>query len=188
VSALYGENIQQERSFLADKIGKKVGSKLFNLIDDPFIEGGLGSRLYDRDGFAAKKRSIVKEGILKDFYIDWYYSLKLDEEPTTGNPSNLVLPPGKQTVKDIMKNLGKGILINEFIGGSANSTTGDFSIGITGQLFDDGKTVHAVSEMNIADNHLEFWDKLIEVANDPWIYSKWRVPSLVFKDIVVSGV
>ena len=38
------------------------------------------------------------------------------------------------------------------------------------------------------DNHLQFWNKLIEIGNDPYIYSSWRMPSLVFKDVVVSGV
>ena len=42
--------------------------------------------------------------------------------------------------------------------------------------------------MNIADNHLEFWNKLVEAANDPWTYSDIYTPSLVFKDIVVSGI
>jgi hypothetical protein len=46
----------------------------------------------------------------------------------------------------------------------------------------------AVAEMNIAGNHLQFWPKLAEVANDPWPYSFMRTPSLVFIDVVVSGV
>jgi hypothetical protein len=46
----------------------------------------------------------------------------------------------------------------------------------------------SMAEMNIADNRLKFWAKLAEAANDPWIYSLWRTPSLVFRDVVVSGV
>jgi PmbA protein len=87
-----------------------------------------------------------------------------------------------------MKDLGRGIFITGFIGGNSNPTTGDASIGIIGQLFEDGKPVQAVSEMNIADNHLKFWNKIAEVANDPYIYSGYRFPSLVFEDIVVAGV
>jgi PmbA protein len=65
--------------------------------------------------------------------------------------------------------------------------TGDASVGIIGKLFDDGKPVQSVAEMNIADNHLKFWHKLAEVGNDPWPYSRFRTPSLVFTDVVVSG-
>lgn len=188
LSAMYGGNIQQKQSFLADKKGEKIASECLTIIDDPFIIGGMGSRLYDGDGFAAKKRIMIDKGVLKEFYLDWYYSRKLGWEPTTGGSSNLIIPPGKRSVKEIMKDLGRGIYITGFIGGNSNSTTGDASVGIFGQLFDNGEPVQAVAEMNIADNHLKFWNKLAEVANDPWIYSSQRFPSLVFTDIVVSGV
>jgi len=188
LDAMYGYNIQQKRSFLADKKGKKIASNHFTIIDDPFVISGLGSRLFDGDGLAAKKRVMVEEGRLKEFYIDWYYSRKLGWEPTTGSPSNLIIPPGKRSIQEIMKDLGRGVFITGFIGGNSNSTTGDASVGIIGQLFENGQPVQAVAEMNIAGNHLEFWSKLVEAANDPWLYSSWRTPSLVFEDIVVSGV
>jgi PmbA protein len=188
LSAMYGRNIQQKQSFLAEMKGKKIAGDHFTVIDDPFVVNGLGSQLYDSDGFATKKRTMIDKGVLKEFYIDWYYSRKLGWEPTTGGPSNLVIPPGKRSVKEIMKDLGRGIYITGFIGGNSNSTTGDASIGIVGQLFDGGELVHAVSEMNIADNHLKFWNRLVEVANDPWVYSSFRTPSLVFTDVVVAGI
>jgi PmbA protein len=188
LDGMKGSNIQQKRSFLADKKGEKIASKHFTLIDDPFVKGGFGSSLFDKDGFATKKRTMVDSGVLKEFYVDWYYSRKLGWEPTAGEKSNLIIPPGKRSVKEIMKDLGRGIFITGFIGGNSNSTTGDTSIGIFGKLFENGKPVQAVAEMNIAGNHLKFWNNLIEVANDPWVYSSWRTPSLVFKDVVVSGL
>ncbi len=188
ISAMYGSNIQQKRSFLADKKGEKIASKHFTLIDDPFVVSGLGSGLFDSDGLATKKRTMVDSGVLKEFYVDWYYSRKLGWEPTAGRPSNLIIPPGKRSVKEIMKDLGRGILITGFIGGNSNSTTGDTSVGIFGNLFENGKPVQPVAEMNVAGNHLKIWNNLVEVANDPWVYSSWRTPSLVFKDIVVSGL
>jgi PmbA protein len=188
LQAMYGSSIQQKRSFLADKKGKKVGSSNFTLIDDPFVKGGLGSTTFDNDGMATTKRVMIDKGVLKEFWVDWYYSRKLGWEPTTRGPSNLIIPPGERSVKEIMKDLGRGIFITGFIGGNSNSTTGDASIGIIGQLFEDGVPVQAVSEMNISDNHLNFWQKLVEVANDPWRYGGQRMPSLVFTDVVVSGV
>ena len=131
---------------------------------------------------------MIEAGVLKEFFINWYYSRKLGWEPTSGSSSNLVIPPGPRSVREIMKDLGRGILINGFIGGNSNPTTGDVSIGITGHLFENGEPVQAVAEMNIADNHLAFWHKLIEVANDPFLYSSFRSPSLVFENVVVSGM
>ncbi len=188
ISAMNGWALQQKRSFLIGKKGKSVGSNVFTLIDNPHIKGGLGSRLYDGDGMATVKRNMVKSGVLTEYYIDWYRSRKLGVEPTSGGTSNLILPPGNRSVAAIMKDLDRGILINGFIGGNSNSNTGDFSIGITGTLFENGKLSQPVAEMNISDNHLKFWHKLSEAANDPWKYSSWQLPSLVFTDIVVSGV
>ena len=173
LTAMFGSNIQQKRSFLADKKGEKVGSDLFTIIDDPFIKGGMGSRLYDGNGISAKKRTMIDRGVLNEFWVDWYYSRKLGWEPTISGPSNIIIPPGKRSVKTIMKDLGRGIFVNGFIGGNSNSTTGDASVGITGYLFENGEPVQTIAEMNIAGNHLEFWKKLVEVADDTWIYSSW---------------
>jgi PmbA protein len=188
LDGMYGSAIQQKQSFLADRKGKRIGSRLFTLIDDPFIKGGLGSNLFDADGIAARRRTMVDAGMLDDFYVNWYYSRKLGWEPTTAEPTNLVIPAGRRSVKEIMQDLGRGIIIRGFIGGNSNSTTGDFSIGINGRLFEKGEEVQAVAEMNIAGNHLEFWHRLAEAGNDTWIYSNQRTPSLVFEDVMVSGI
>jgi PmbA protein len=181
-------SIQQKRSFLADKKGKSIGSKLLTVIDDPFIPRGLGSKYYDGDGFPARKRNLFSEGIVNEFLVDWYYSRKLGWEPTSGSISNLIIPPGTRSIEAIIKDLPRCILITGYIGGNSNSTTGDFSVGIIGKLFEKGSFVQNVAEMNIADNHLNFWNKLVEVANDPWIYSQARLPSLVFDNVVVAGI
>jgi PmbA protein len=181
-------SIQQKRSFLADKKGKSIGSRLLTLRDDPFIPRGLGSKYYDGDGFPAKKRELLTEGTINEFLVDWYYSRKLGWEPTSGSISNIIIPPGARSVDEIIRDLGRCILITGFIGGNSNSTTGDFSVGIIGKLYENGSFVQNVAEMNMADNHLNFWNKLVEVANDPWIYSQARLPSMVFDNIVVAGV
>lgn len=181
-------NIQQKRSFLADKKGQAIGSKLFTIQDDPFLTRGLGSMYYDGDGFPARKRNLITEGTLNEFLVDWYYSRKLGWEPNSGSISNLIIPPGTRSVEEIIKDMDRCLLITDFIGGNSNSTTGDFSIGIIGKLFNKGQFVQNVAEMNMADNHLKFWNKLVEVGNDPWIYSSARLPSLVFDGVVVSGI
>ncbi len=187
LGAMSGRSIQQKQSFIADHKDRPIAADRMVLVDDPLVPRGLGSRLYDSDGFATKKRTMIDSGILREFYLDWYYSRKLGWDPTTGGSSNLTIPPGTRSVKEIMKDLGRGMLVTGFIGGSSNSTTGDMSIGIIGRLFDRGEPTAAAAEMNIADNHLKLWHKLVEAANDPWIYSSQRMPSLVFEDIVFSG-
>lgn len=187
LSGLNGSNIQQERSILADKKGEKIASDKLTIVDNPFIEKGLSSRLFDGDGFPAQKRKVITNGVINSFYYDWYYSRKMGVEPTTGGFSNLIFDQGEKNLEELMKSVGRGILITGFIGGNSNDTTGDFSIGIIGDLFENGVRVQPVSEMNIADNHLTFWNKLVETGNDPWKYGGWQSPSLLFDGIVVAG-
>ena len=188
LNPLSAGSIQQKRSFLADKKGQSIGSKLLTVQDDPYRVRGLGSRYYDGDGFPARKRDIIKEGVVNEFLVDWYYSRKLGWEPTSGSITNVIVPPGTRGVQEIIKDLGRCILITGFIGGNSNSTTGDFSIGIIGKLFDQGEFVQNVAEMNMAGNHLTFWNKLIELGNDPFKYSQLMSPSLVFDEVVIAGI
>jgi PmbA protein len=187
ISGLMGYNIQQEQSFLADKLNQKVASNKLTIVDNPFIEKGHSSKLFDNDGFPVQKRNVITEGVINTFFYDWYYSQKMGVEPTTGGTTNLEFGQGSKSLVELMKTANRGILVTGFIGGNSNSTTGDFSIGIIGHLFENGIPVQPIAEMNIADNHLNFWNKLVETGNDPWQYGSWRMPSMLFENVVVAG-
>lgn len=187
LQALSARAVYLKQSFLAEHRNQRIGSPVLTLVDDPLLPGGLASRHFDGEGLSARRRTIVEAGILKEFFVDWFYSRKLGWEPTSGGPSNLLMPPGQRSVEEIMADLGRGLLIRDFIGGNVNSTTGDMSIGIQGHLFEEGVPVQAFSEMNVAGNLLDLLQRLDEAGNDPWPYSSYRLPSLVFADVVVSG-
>ncbi len=192
LGALYGpmqaRNIQQKRSCFEGKLGEKIASENLTLIDDPFVENGLGSQLYDGEGIAAKKRVIIEKGVLKSFYTNSYYGNKLNWEPTTGGTSNLVFEYGTKSLDELIAQMKKGILVTGFIGGNSNSTTGDFSYGVIGKYVEDGKIVKPIYEMNVSGNVTGLWNKLVEVGNDPYTFSAWRRPSMYFSDINFSGV
>jgi len=181
-------SLQQKRSYLDGMLNKKIASEILTITDDPFLQKGLGSRYFDGDGMAANKRIMIEDGILRQFYIDNYYGKKLEMEPNSGSTSNTVFTTGELSLEEMTTQVEKGILINGFIGGNFNSTTGDFSYGIVGLLIEKGKIVQPVNEMNISGNGKDFWNKLRAVGNDPYPYSSSRMPSLLFEDIQFSGV
>ena len=181
-------SLQQKRSYLDGMLNKKIASEILTLIDDPFVPKGLGSRYFDGDGLAASKRVMIENGILKQYYIDNYYGRKLNMEPNSGATSNTLFATGDLSLDDMITQVEKGILVNGFIGGNFNSTTGDFSYGIVGQLIEKGKIVKAVNEMNVSGNGRDFWNQLRAVGNDPYLYSSTRMPSLLFEEIQFSGV
>ncbi len=185
---MYGSSLQQKQSFMEGKVGQKLFSDKLTWIDNPFIPRGLGSRTFDGDGLALKKRTIIDRGVLADFYIDWYYSRKLGVEPTGGSPTNIVIEPGGRSLEEMVAGMSKGILVTGFIGGNSNSTTGDFSYGVSGFYIENGERVKPIAEMNISGTLQELWSNLDETGNDVWTYSSWRRPSLRFKDVHFSGV
>ncbi len=186
--AMSGGALYQERSYLEGKLDQPIASDKLTIIDDPFIVRGRGSRLYDGEGMATRKRTILEAGVLKQYFISAYYSRKLEVEPTTAGTSNVIFGTGDRDMEAMIASMERGILVTRFIGGNANSTTGDFSYGIMGMLIENGKRVKPVNEMNISGNLIDFWMSLSEVGNDPHIYSSTRTPSMYFKDVEFSGL
>jgi len=184
--ALAGGALHHKRSFLEGRLGQKVGSPLFHLVDDPTIPRGLGSRPWFGGGIVARPRTIVNDGVLEQYNINVYYGRKLGMEPTGGR-SNWILRPGEQSWQSLVAGIDKAILVTGFLGGNANSTTGDFSYGIRGHLVENGEITQPLAEMNVAGNAGNIFERLVGVGNDPWTWSSTRSPTLVFDDVVFSG-
>lgn len=188
MSPMSARALQQKASFLDGMLGKKIASAPLTMIDDPLVEQGLGSRLFDDEGLASHKRAVIEQGVLREYFVDNYYGKKLGIEPTTGSSSNLVFAYGNRTLDEMLKGVKGGILVNGFIGGNANSTTGDFSLGIVGMLIEDGVLTQPLHEMNISGNNKEFWNQLVEMGSDPYPYSAWRIPTMMLEGVSFSGV
>lgn len=187
ISPLAGGAIYEQRSCMADRLNTAIASSSFSLFDEPLISRGAGSRRCDGDGLPSRRRAVVENGVLQTFFIDVYNSRRLGVDVTTGSASNLVVPPGAVSVDTLLSGLDRAILVDGFLGGNANPTTGDFSFGIRGGLYEKGQRVSAVSEMNISGNILELMMRFQQAANDPWLLGAWRCPSLLFDDVQFSG-
>jgi PmbA protein len=191
VGALFGPlsaaSLQQKRSFLEGKLGAAVGSALLDVRDDPHTKRGLGSRLYDGEGLAARPFPVFEGGLLRSFYVDTYYGRKLGIRPTTARTSNLTWRLGGRSPAELIRDLGDGLLVTGFLGGNSNSTTGDFSLGVRGFQIRSGRLAEPVAEMNVSGNHLELWKRLSAVGNDPYRYSALRTPTLVFDGVQIAG-
>jgi PmbA protein len=183
-----GSALHYGRSCLAGKLGKRVAAEGFQLLDDPHIVRGAGSRRFDADGFPTARRVLVRDGVLQCYLLNQYFARKLDMAATTGGTSNLVIPPGSRSPHAIATDLPRAIRVESFLGGNANSTTGDFSFGIRGTLLERGEPAQSVSEMNIAGNLFELYERYREAADDVRRYGTSRVPSVLFDDVQFSGV
>jgi len=184
---LSGGAIQQKSSFLEGKQDTQIASEALTLLDDPTIVRGLGSRYFDGDGIAAHPMPVIEKGVLKNYYVDVYNARKLGWKPTTGGSSNVVIPPGKRSPAEMEADIERGILVTNWLGGNANPTTGDYSLGVAGWLIENGKRTQPISEMNISGNFAELLMSLKEIGNDPYPHSSFRSPTMLFEGISFSG-
>jgi TldD protein len=70
----------KERAKAAHFIGKRIGSDLVNIYDNPAYPGAFGSYFFDDEGLPAKATEIVKDGIFKRGITDFYSAAKLGIE------------------------------------------------------------------------------------------------------------
>jgi PmbA protein len=184
---LAGSSLHEGRSCLAGKLGQRIANPILTIVDDPWLPRGLASRPWDGDGLFAVPRDIVRDGVLESYYISVYYGRKLGVPPTTGGRSNWIVTPGKVPWTELVKRYPKAILVDGFLGGNSNATTGDFSMGIRGALYENGVRTKSLSEMNVAGNLLAMFDRLVAVGDDPWTWSSTVSPTLIFEDVQFSG-
>ena len=180
-------SVQQKRSFWAPLIGERPFSEKLTIIDDPLIVRGLGSRHYDREGISARALPVVEGGIVSNIYVDTYYGRKAGMTPTTGTPSNRVVQPGGRSLAELLADVGDGVYVTSWLGGNADGTTGDFSLGLRGHMIEAGKVGRPVGEMNVTGNLKDLFGRLEALGNDPYPYSTTLAPSLVFPDVDFSG-
>jgi PmbA protein len=179
--------IFQGRSFWGGKVGQKLLSPKFTLTDDPLRVGGFGSRLFDGEGIAAKPRAIIENGVLSSLYVDTYYGKKAKLAVTSGSPSNRVVKLGDKALPALLAQAGSGLYVTSWLGGNADPTTLDFSLGVRGHLIEHGKAGAPVAEMNVTGNLATLFASLVAVGNDPWLPSSLLVPTLVFENVQVGG-
>lgn len=193
--ALNGSNIQQRNSFLMDKKGEKVFSDKLTLLDNPHWIGMSGSRYFDGDGIATKPMDIIRNGVVCTYFINTYSANRMGTSPTIESASvphfSLSEFPEDMrnlTCADMVKLMGKGILVTGFNGGNCNGLTGDFSYGIEGFYFEGGEILFPVREMNISGNIVSLWRNFAMAGNDARTCSRWLIPSLAFENVEFTGI
>ena len=89
--------------------------------------------------------------------------------------------------RDILELCGSGILVTDFNGGNCNSATGDFSYGVSGFLFENGKITSPIDSMLITGNMTALWNNLLAAGSDPVPGMSRQVPTLAFKDVTFNA-
>ena len=196
--AITGPAIARGVSFLKDKLHTPIFSSAIQIIDDPFLIRGNGSRPWDGEGVTMSKQAIIKDGVLQSWLLN-SASAKQLKLTTTGHAnrglgqppgvgaSNTILQAGEHSPEALMAQAGEGLLITEMFGPSLNSNTGDYSVGVAGFKIENGQRAYPVSEITIAGNLIDIYKTLIP-ANDLVFNRATVVPSLLCEGITIAGL
>ena len=187
-NAISASSFARGTSFLKDKLNKNIFSKDINIIDDPLISKALGSQIFDSEGVKSNKVTLVKEGSLKNLLLDTYYGkiLKMESNGRSGGTTNLYFENGTKSFKELLNTHTKALYINELIGRGANIITGDYSVGASGMLIENGEFSYPINEITIAGNLSEMFNN-ITLANDLEFSYATNSPTLMIEGMVVAG-
>ena len=184
-----GQAIARGTSFLKNKMGKNIFKDNIQIIDDPHILRGLGSRTFDGEGIESKKLKLVENGKLKSWLLSSQSAkqLKLKSTGHSSGVSNLYLAPGAITNIELIESIQEGFYVTEMMGMSFNQVTGDYSRGATGFWIEKGEKTYPVSEVTIAGNIIDMY-KMLTPASDLKLITGIDAPTIMIDKMIVAGL
>jgi PmbA protein len=192
-SCVSGISIYQKTSFLAGRLGKRIGNARVTVFDDGLLPGKLGSKPFDSEGVPCQKTPVVERGILKNYLCNTYAARKLRLK-STGNgagasvsPHNFYLQPGNHPPEEIIASVDKGLILIRTLGHGLNSVTGDISRGAFGLWIEKGEITYPVSEITISGNLGEILNQIEMVGNDLNFYTPLAGPTIKIQELTVAG-
>lgn len=198
LSAANGSAVARGASWLRGDLGQPVLPAGFAVTEDPRRARYPASRPFDAEGLATAPRSIVSDGVLQGWTLDLATGRQLGMASTanavrgTSSPpspgvSNVTLAaPVAGSRDDLIRDMGRGLVVTSMLGASINPTTGDYSRGAAGFWVENGQITQAVNECTIAGNLREMLMRLT-AADDLPDWRTHRVPSLLVEGMTVAG-
>jgi len=202
--ALSAEYAQKGKSLFISAVDKRVASIKFNLVDSGILKDGVSSVPYDDEGVPTRETIIIKDGTLRTFLYDSYTAKKAKISSTANSfrssfksqpeiqPTNLYVKPGFKTQDEMISGLSKGFLVTNIMGAhTINPISGDFSIGFSGFLIENGKLSRPVRGMTLAGNLLDVFIHIEEIGSDLMFFphsGNIGAPSILISALSVSGI
>ncbi len=176
---LEGDNIARETGVFVGKLGKKVASDKFTMVDDGTLPCFRGTTNYDDEGTQMKRNVLIKDGVLAKYMTD-ILSAKQIKMERTGNGrresfrnipivrmTNTFIDTGKDKPSDILASTQSGLYVQSLSGGSVNPTTGVFNFTCReAYLIENGKKTTPVKGATLIGNCLDVIQGIDAVGDD----------------------
>ena len=193
VGALSGASLYRKASFLLDSVGQAVLADHLDIDEDPHIRQGKASSPFDDEGVRTRARRVVDGGVVQGYFLGSYSARKLGLKTTghAGGSHNLRLSsrltqPGDH-LDEMIRKLGRGLLVTELMGQGVNNVTGDYSRGAAGYWVEGGRIVHPVHEVTIAGNLKAIYRQIVAVGADAYTSGGKTTGSVLIERMKVAG-
>jgi TldD protein len=176
---LEADNIAKEIGVFVGKLGEKVASDVFTMVDDGTLPCFRGTTNFDDEGTEMKRNVLIKDGVLLKFMTDILSAKQLKME-RTGNGrrqsfryipiprmTNTFIDRGKDKPADILASTKSGLYVQSLSGGSVNPTTGMFNFTCReAYLIEEGKKTTPVKGATLVGNCLDIIQGIDAVGDD----------------------
>ncbi len=198
--ALSAEMVVKGMSVLAGRRGEVVARDVVSILDDPFRQGGCFNAGFDAEGVPRRRCVLIESGVLAEYLHNVHSSRKMAVK-RSGNavrrnfksmplpgPSNLYLAPGTRSSEGMIADIDEGVYVQSVMGmHTADTISGDFSIGINGFHITGGTVGKPVSEMTMSGSVLSLLQGIVEVGCDLVFIGPYGAPTVFVEGISVSG-
>lgn len=189
LGAVSGGALYRRASFLLDSVGTRLFPEWMSIEEQPFLMRGFRSSSYDAEGVATRESALVSNGVLQRYVLGSYSARKLGLQ-TTGNAGgvhNLAVSANAGGFDEMLRNMGRGLLVTELMGQGVNNVTGDYSRGAAGFWIEDGAIAYPVDGVTVAGNLKAMFAGIEAVGDDIDRRSHIRTGSILVGRMAVAG-
>ncbi len=176
---LEADNIAKKIGAFTGKLGKKVASKIFTMVDDGTLANHRGTTNVDDEGTPMKRNVLIRNGVLEKYMTDILSAKQLKME-RTGNGrretfrhipiprmTNTFIDKGNSNPEDIISSTKKGIFVQSLSGGSVNPITGMFNFTCReAYLIEDGKKTKPLRGATLIGSCMDIISNIDAVGNN----------------------
>jgi len=176
---LEADNIAKKVGAFTGKLGQKVASEVFTMVDDGTMPNFRGTTNFDDEGTPMKRNVLIKNGVLEKFMTD-ILSAKQIKAGRTGNGrresfrnipiprmTNTFIDNGQDKPENILASTKSGIYVQSLSGGSVNPITGLFNFTCReAYQIENGRKTTPIKGATLIGSCLDIIQNIDAVAND----------------------
>ena len=209
------KTLSEKKSCFSNNFKNKISVDEFNLIDDPHVPEGIGTKAIDDEGVKTRKIKLVENGIFENVFSNSYDSYKEGGKESAGNairmgspmgrsadpipisaPHNLTVTPGNTSQEDMIKDTKHGLLVGRlWYTYAVNPIKGDFSCTARSgvRIIENGKIKGPGKSVRIVHNLTTLLKNISSIGNDQRRVIQWAslpsiTPSIKVENISVNSI